>query len=334
MNARMNYMIERNHAICDRMMKKMIFEHSSVTPKVALDWALAAKNSLENYQGFSPCQIVFGQNPQLPSVYRSGPPGLEEVTMSQAVANQINAMHLAREAFIECESDRVIKTVLKKRLYTKSADVHIGEWIYFKNKRKWEGPVKILTKDGKLLYSVKAGKLITINSDHSCNVIHGSRIQKVNDESQSKDDVGLMGNENNTVNSSPIESDTVNFGPPENHTVNSDPPENHSVNSGPLENNTVNANLLASSTDVSNPTSKGNSRRSTKCPSKLKGEKEKWCRPCTQKKKCVGSIDVINGGIQPAKVVENENLLDSLSPAGKSTIPPNHVSASERLLDD
>ena len=96
----------------------MIFEDSSLTPKVALGWALAAKNSLENYQGFSPChcQIVFGHNPQLPSVYTSGPPGLEEVTMSQAVANQINAMHLAREAFIECESDRVIKTALKKRL--------------------------------------------------------------------------------------------------------------------------------------------------------------------------------------------------------------------------
>ena len=89
-----------------------------------------------------------------------------------------------------------------------------------------------------------------------------------------------MGIENNTVTSSPIESDTVNSGPPENHTVNSDPPENHIVNSGPPENNTVNASLPASSTDVSNPTSKGNSRRSTKCPSKFKGGKEKWCRPC------------------------------------------------------
>ena len=43
-----------------------------------------------------------------------------------------------------------------------------GDWIYFKNKtRRWEGPVKITTKDGKLLYVVRAGRLMTINSDHA-----------------------------------------------------------------------------------------------------------------------------------------------------------------------
>ena len=104
--------------------------------EVALGWAVAAKNSLTNYKSFSPCQIVFGENPKFPAVYTSDPPGLEEVTMSKAVADQINAMHLAREAFIECESDRVIKTALKKRLYSRNNDVQVGDWIYFKNKKK------------------------------------------------------------------------------------------------------------------------------------------------------------------------------------------------------
>jgi hypothetical protein len=43
-----------------------------------------------------------------------------------------------------------------------------GDWIYFKNKTKrWEGPVKVTTRDGKLLYCVRAGSLLTINVDHA-----------------------------------------------------------------------------------------------------------------------------------------------------------------------
>ena len=59
---------ERNHAICDGMMKKMRMEDPSLSADVALTWALAAKNSLEDVSGFSPFQIVFGESPKLPSV--------------------------------------------------------------------------------------------------------------------------------------------------------------------------------------------------------------------------------------------------------------------------
>ena len=74
----MNGVNERNHAVVDRIMAKMQFADKSLKPEVALNWALAAKNSLENHQGFSPCQIVFGTNPKLPSVYSAGPPGLKK----------------------------------------------------------------------------------------------------------------------------------------------------------------------------------------------------------------------------------------------------------------
>ena len=59
---------ERNHAICDKMLIKMLSQDSEMSAEVALTWALAAKNTLQNVSGFSPFQIVFGQNPSLPSV--------------------------------------------------------------------------------------------------------------------------------------------------------------------------------------------------------------------------------------------------------------------------
>ena len=85
----------------------MSFEDKDMKVEIALCWALTAKNSLENYQGFSPAQLVFGENPKFPSLYSAGPPGLEEVVIRKAAAMNINAMHAAREAFIACESDRV-----------------------------------------------------------------------------------------------------------------------------------------------------------------------------------------------------------------------------------
>ena len=163
----MNGCNERNHATVDRIMSKMMDEDPSMSSDTALCWALNAKNSLENYMGFSPFQLVFGENPKLPSVFTAGPPGLEEVVMSKAVAEHINALHAAREAFIKCEADRVLKQALKSRVYTQSGNISAGDWIYFKNKRKWEGPVKVTTKDGKILYAIRKGRLLTINSDHA-----------------------------------------------------------------------------------------------------------------------------------------------------------------------
>lgn len=158
---------ERNHAVVDRMIVKMCAHDPSLSVKVALTWALVAKNSLENVSGFSPFQLVFGKAPALPSVYTSGPPGYEEVAMEKAVADHINAMFLAREAYMQGESDRVLKAALKQRIYRRGEDVRANEWIYFNNKGKWEGPVKVTTKDGKNLYVVRGGRLLTINTDHA-----------------------------------------------------------------------------------------------------------------------------------------------------------------------
>ena len=122
---------ERNHSIVDRMIEKMQFEDKELKDDDALCWALAAKNSLENYQGFSPAQLTFGENTMLPALHSAGPPGMEEIQVSKALARHINALHLAREAFIQCEADRVLKTALKKRVYARGENISPGDWIYF-----------------------------------------------------------------------------------------------------------------------------------------------------------------------------------------------------------
>ena len=158
---------ERNHAVCDKMMEKMRMQDPSLSAQVALTWALVAKNSLENVSGFSPFQLVFGKAPSLPSVYTAGPPGFEEVVMEKAVADHINALFLAREAYVQGESDKTLKAALKQRIYKRGHDIEVGDWIYFNQRGKWQGPVKVTTKDGKSLFVIRGGKLITINIDHA-----------------------------------------------------------------------------------------------------------------------------------------------------------------------
>ena len=51
-------------------------------------------------------------------------------------------------------------------MYKTAGKIYPGDWVYFKNHRKWEGPVKVATMDCKRLYAVRANKLLTINVDN------------------------------------------------------------------------------------------------------------------------------------------------------------------------
>lgn len=53
---------------------------------IAMDWALMAKNTMQNVHGYSPHLLVFGQNPNLPSVLTDKPPALEGTTKTEWVA--------------------------------------------------------------------------------------------------------------------------------------------------------------------------------------------------------------------------------------------------------
>ena len=77
--------------------------------------ALHAINSLSNAHGFSPCILVFGSNPKLPSVLNKKPPALEEFTSLKLIADNLNAMQRAREAFIRNKAFERIKGQVRSK---------------------------------------------------------------------------------------------------------------------------------------------------------------------------------------------------------------------------
>ena len=63
-----------------------------------------------------PYQLVFGVNPNFPSVLVDKAPALEETTISEVFAEHFNALHSARRAFIQAESSERIRRTLRHQI--------------------------------------------------------------------------------------------------------------------------------------------------------------------------------------------------------------------------
>ena len=82
-----------------------VLDDQGCSAEIALAWSLSAKNALKNVYGFSPNQLVFGHNPNLPAIIDNKLPALSGVTSSQLIADHLNVLHASRKAFIACEAD-------------------------------------------------------------------------------------------------------------------------------------------------------------------------------------------------------------------------------------
>ena len=60
-----NGIVEHHNAILTEIIKKV--KENVISWETATSWAVNAKNCLVNVHGFSPYQIVYGRNPNLPS---------------------------------------------------------------------------------------------------------------------------------------------------------------------------------------------------------------------------------------------------------------------------
>ena len=98
-----NGLNERHNGILGEMVKKTL-EDTHCSFEIALAWAIRAKNTLHSVHGFSPNQLVFGRNPNLPSFLIDKLPALEGVSTREVIASNLNAMHAARKQFKMCES--------------------------------------------------------------------------------------------------------------------------------------------------------------------------------------------------------------------------------------
>ena len=144
-----NGMVERHHIVLAQTVLKTK-EDMNCSWEVALAWGLNAKNSLQMFGGYSSYQLAMGRNPPLPNVVDDKLPALEGTTSSKVVAENLSAMHKAREEFIKCESNNKIRKALRAQVRTCNDDFfNINDKVYYKRRRdnKWHGPAVVVGRD-------------------------------------------------------------------------------------------------------------------------------------------------------------------------------------------
>ena len=165
-----NGLVEKHNGIIGEAVYK-VMEDIQCSVEVALCWAINAKNSLQNVYGFSPYQLVFGHNPNLPSAFEDKLPALEGVTSSKLIAAHLNSMHKAREEFIKMEASEKIRRAMRAKTRTHANVKYFnGDEVFYKrdDSSRWKGPGRVIGQDGtKVLIKIPTG-LISV---HTCRTV-------------------------------------------------------------------------------------------------------------------------------------------------------------------
>lgn len=170
-----NGLLERHNQTLTEILMK-IKADNRCDWETALNWALMAKNALDNVHGYSSYQLVYGRNPNLPSVLTSKPPALEGTTMSAVVGRHIEALHSARSAFTKSECSERIKRALRKQTRPSGIRYHTGDKVYYKRNEsnEWKGPGVVIGQDGAVIFIRHGGILVRV---HQCRLKKTSQME-------------------------------------------------------------------------------------------------------------------------------------------------------------
>ena len=158
-----NGVVERHNAVITEMFLKMRADDQvNATDDMVLKYAVFAKNSLYNKDGFSPYQLLFGSNARLPNVFGHKEPALENTTTSEVISQHIRLLNTSRRAFLESESSNRVKKALKSKIYAdKDVNFEYGQSVYYKmdNENRWRGPGTVTGIDRSVIFVRHGGSL-------------------------------------------------------------------------------------------------------------------------------------------------------------------------------
>ena len=197
-----NGVVERHNGILGEMVTKTMCD-SKYPFETVLGWAVSAKNALGSVHGYSSNQLVFGRNPNLPSILVDRPPALEGVSTSQVVANNLNLIHANRKAYIECESSEKLRRALRHQIRPSlSQKYNNGDRVYYKRNEStmWMGPGTVIGWESKQVLVKHGGTYVRV---HPCRLRHcstaveesmsdGSSVEHAGDMTENKDQTGVL----------------------------------------------------------------------------------------------------------------------------------------------
>ena len=158
-----NGLCEKNHHTVDLMVEKILDSSPKMDFRQALSAAVFAKNTLLNVSGYSPMQITFGKQPNIPGAAHSNlPPANEEVVNSVPIFDRLKAIFEARKAFTQIENSARLKKALKVKPQRLELYNH-GDRVFYKfgTDGQWHGPGTVIGTDNKVIFIRHGGNVIS-----------------------------------------------------------------------------------------------------------------------------------------------------------------------------
>ena len=133
--------VESHGGWFERVLKKVLDEHNPTSKYEWLECVLQShvKNQMIQNHGVTPCQYIFGRNPDIPSDLLSEPQSLVAVTASthdEALAQSQAIRTSARKAVLELQDNRAMRVALLARPRT-SLDYPPGSLVAYWRNQKW-----------------------------------------------------------------------------------------------------------------------------------------------------------------------------------------------------
>ena len=169
-----NGIVEKMNGVLANSVARIV-DDTKCDVSTALAWAVSARNSLYNYAGFSPYQLVFGFNISFPNNLQNKPPALEQISNSEIVRKNLNALHAARKHFLTVESSEKLQRALRHNVReSEIQDVQQGDIVYYKRNdgNEWKGPGTVIGRDGKQVLVKHGSNYVRV---HVCRLASSTR---------------------------------------------------------------------------------------------------------------------------------------------------------------
>ena len=148
-----NGIVERHHATADIIYEKLLKENPSMDPQEAVNHASFAKNTDTNKTGFSPIQLMTGQNPAFPGLAEANPAS-SNVDSSSKYMKTLKSIDSARVRMREIDCDNKLKKVRSERINPNVEKFYdFGDPIFFfdEKKKEWKKATALI-RLGKTIY--------------------------------------------------------------------------------------------------------------------------------------------------------------------------------------
>ena len=131
-----NGTVERHHYTADIVFEKILLENPRIPPQEAVNQAAFAKNSEVNSSGFSPLQLVIGQNPSFPGLAEVNPAVMNMDSSSKAMRS-LKMIDEARVKFREADCSEKLKRVRSQKINPSVEKFYqMGDPILFRDQKK------------------------------------------------------------------------------------------------------------------------------------------------------------------------------------------------------